>query len=252
MAHFVHSLLLLVFWFYVFLFLLAPIVLRMRFRLKAKVDPTVMQIGEMPEAARVYIEARVAEFANWNFELVSYLNLGNVTPSTGTYVALLSNVHTSEWADATFIISPVKKYGFIEFISRCSEQMQIDTNTSPKAPIFFPVPQHHVLSLPQVEDVYTLYRVHRMLVTEITHGALPVIPPPGEEIAEFKRRVNRYGPWQQEHGYMFLDGSGENYRLTWKGAILGAWRSLWPISVLRRWRLRAKNQTIIDRLGAAS
>ena len=79
--------------------------------------------------------------------------------------------------------------------------MQIDTNTDLHRSLFFPLPQHHVFRLPQVQDVYTLYRVHRMLVTEITHGALPVLPPPGQEIAELKRRLDRYGPWQQEHGY---------------------------------------------------
>jgi hypothetical protein len=252
MMHFVHVLLVYVFWFYIVLFLLAPIVLRTRFRLKAKVEPAAMPSSQMPELARAYIEARVADFANWNFEPVAYVNLGNVTPSAGAYMALLSNAHTSEWADATFVISPAKKFGYIEFITRCSEQMQIDTNTSPGAPVFFPVPQHHIFRLPQVRDVFTLYRVHRMLVTEITHGALPVIPPAGEEVAELKRRVNRYGPWQQEHGYMVLDASGENYRLTWKGAILGAWRSIWPISVLRAWRQRVSNQAILNRLGAAT
>jgi hypothetical protein len=251
MIHFVHVLLLFISWFYVILLVLTPISLRMRFRLSARVDPTVMQVVEMPEVARAYIEARIAEFRNWNFELVSYVDLGEVTPSTRAYLALLSNPHTAEWADATFIISPVKKYGYFEFITRCSEQMQIDTNTSPAAPIFFPVPQHHIFRLPQVGDVFKLYRVHRMLVTEITHGALPVIPAAGEEIAELKRRVNRYGPWQQDHGYMFLDSSGENYRLTWKGAILGAWRSIWPISLFRSWRQSAKNRAVLDRAGAA-
>ncbi len=250
MTHLLHVTLLFIFWFYAILAVLTPIVLRVQFRYNAKVDPRTVSLDEIPEAARTFIEPRVAEFAPWNFDLVAYVGLWNVTPSTGAYMALLSNPHTSEWADVTFVLSPVKKTGYIEFITRCSEQMRIDTNTNSTAPILFPLPQHHVFRFPQIRDVFTLYRIHRMLVTEIAHGALPVLPPRGQEIAEFKRRLDRYGPWQAERGYMYLDASGENYRLTWKGAILGAWRSIWPISVFRNWRLRGKNQAILNRLAA--
>lgn len=251
-THLIHAAILFVFWFYVILFLISPVILRIQFRYSAKVDPRAVSLEELPEAARAFIEPRVAEFAPWNFDLIMYVSLWNVTPSTGAFMALLSNPHTSEWADVTFVMSPLKSSGYIEFITRCSEQMQIDTNTNATAPILFPLPQHHVFRFPQVRDVFMLYRIHRMLVTEITHGLLPALPPAGEEIAELKRRLDRYGPWQAERGYMYLGTDGENYRLTWKGAILGAWRSIWPISAFRRWRQRAKNQAVLNRLGVAN
>jgi hypothetical protein len=251
MTHQVHLALLFIFWFYVILFVISPVALRIRFRLRAKIEPRTISLDGMPETARAYIEPRLAEFAPWNFDLVACMSLNDITPTTGAYVALLSNAHTAEWADVTFVASPIRNSGYFEFITRCSEQLQIDTNTSAVAPILFLVPQHHIFRFPQVRDVFTLYRIHRMLVTEITHGALPVIPPAGEELPEYKRRVERYGAWQQEHGYMYLDASGANYRLTWKGAILGAWRSVWPISTWRRWRQRGKNQAILDRAGTA-
>jgi len=249
MTHQVHFALLFLFWFYVILFCISPIALRIGFRFRAKIEPRVISLDEMPQSARAYIEPRISEFAPWNFDLVVCMSIGDLTPTTGAYVALLSNFHTAEWADVTFVGSPIRNSRYIEFITRCSEQLQIDTNTSAIAPIVFLVPQHHIFRFPQVSDVFTLYRVHRMLVTEIAHGALPVIPPAGEEAAEYKRRLKRYGTWQQEHGYMYLDASGENYRLTWKGSILGAWRSIWPISTLGRWRQRRKNQAILDRAG---
>ena len=250
--HYIHVVLVFLFWFYAILFFLGPIMLRAQFRYNAKVDPRVVPAEELPEAARAFIEPRVADFAPWNFDLVAYVSLWNVTPSTGAFMALLSNPHTCEWADVTFVMSPVKRTGYIEFITRCSEQMQIDTNSNATAPVLFPVPQHHVFRFPQIRDVFTLYRVHRMLVTEIARGALPVLPPAGEEIAELKRRLDRYGPWQTQRGYMYLERNGEYYRLTWKGAILGAWRSVWPIPLIRGWRQRRKNQAILKRLGTAS
>jgi hypothetical protein len=66
-------------------------------------------------------------------------------------------------------------------------------------------------------------------------GSSPELPPKGREIAELKRRLERYGARQQERGYMYLDYTGDYYRLRWKGAILGAWRNLqceWLITLL--------------------
>jgi hypothetical protein len=240
-----------IFWFYAVLLIVAPIVLRHQFRYNAKVDPRTVSLDELPAAARAYIDPHVADLAAWNFDLVAYVRISQVPGPVEAYMALLSNPHTAEWADVTFIKALAKSAGHVEFITRCSEQMQIDTNSNSVTNVFFDVPQYHIFQFPKVRDIYTLYRVHRMLVTEITHGKLPVLPPAGKEVAELARRLNRYGPWQQEHGYMYLDASAENYRLTWKGAILGAWRSIWPISVLRDLRQRNANRAILRRIGSA-
>lgn len=252
MDTFTHYVLLFVLWFYGILLVLAPIVLRIQFRYRAKVEPRVVTLEELPGAVREFMAPRVAALAPWNFDLICYLSLSKITAGAKTFVALLSNHHTAEWADVTFVVSPMKKCGYIEFITRCSEEMQIDTNTSSTPAALFRTRKHHVFRFPQIQDVFTLYRVHRTVVTEITHGTLPVLPPVGEEVAELKRRLDRYGPWQAEHGYMYLDKSGENYRLTWKGAILGAWRAVWPVPLVRSWRMRVENQEVLDRIGAAT
>jgi hypothetical protein len=238
--------------FYGIVLALSPIVLRIQFRYRAKVEPRVVPFEDLPAEVREFMEPRVASFALWNFDVAAYLNLGSIAARTESFMALLSNPHTAEWAGVIFIKSRVKKVRFMEFMTRCSEEMQIDTSTDSTTPVLFPLPRHHVFRFPQIQDVYTLYRVHRMLVNEITHGALPVLPPAGEEVAELKRRLDRYGPWQVEHGYMYLDKSGENYRLTWKGAILGAWRAVWPIPLIRGWRMRVGNQAVLNRIGAAT
>jgi hypothetical protein len=252
MDTFTHVALVFVLWFYGIVLVLSPIVLRIQFRYRAKLDPRVVPIEDFPAQAREFMEPRVATFALWNFDVVAYLNLGSIAARTESFMALLSNPHTCEWAGVSFVVSRTKKSGYMEFMTRCSEEMQIDTSTDSTAPVLFPLPQHHVFRFPQIQDVYTLYRVHRILVNEITHGALPVLPSVGEEIAELKRRLDRYGPWQAEHGYMYLDKSGENYRLTWKGAMLGSWRAIWPMPMIRGWRMRNENQAVLNRIGAAT
>jgi hypothetical protein len=252
MATFFHGVLIYVLWFYGIMLVLAPVVLRVRFRYRANVEPRVISLEELPAPAREFFEPRVAEFAAWNFELVAYLSIGAVTSGTEGFMALLSNPHTSEWADVSFVASKSRNVGCIEFVSRCSEEMQIDTNTSAIPPVLFRTRQHHVFRFPQIQDVFALYRVHRNLVTEITHGALPVLPPPGEEVAELKRRLERYGPWQEKNGYMYLDADGLNYRLTWKGAIVAAWRGIWPVPLVRGWRMRRENRAVLDRVGVVT
>ena len=168
-------------------------------------------------------------------------------------MALLCNPHTGEWADVSFVVSKAKSAGYMEFITRCSEEMQIDTNTNSTASVLFPLPQYHVFRFPQIQDVYTLYRVHRMLVTQITHGALPVLPPPGQEVAELKRRLERYGPWQQEHGYMYLGADGENYRLTSEGSHpCSLAREFGRCRCFRGWRMRMENQAVLNKIRVAT
>ncbi len=50
---------------------------------------------------------------------------------------------------------------------------------------------------------------------------------------------------------MYLDAAGENFRLTCKGAILGTWRSIWPISLLRARWMRGKSESHLRALGVA-
>jgi len=115
----------------------------------------------------------------------------------------------------------------------------------------FPWPSYHIFRFPQVKDAFTLYRVHRILVQQNTGGSRPELPPKGQELAELKRRLERYGVRQQERGYMYLDAAGEYFRLTWKGAILGGWRSIWPISMVRNFLMQNQSQTQLRTLGVA-
>ena len=90
-----------------------------------------------------------------------------------------------------------------------------------------------------------------MLVQEKIGGSRPELPSQGQELNELKRRLERYGPRQQERGYMYLEADGKTVGLTWKGAILGAWRSIWPISVVRGWWMQNRSQVRLKSLGFA-
>jgi hypothetical protein len=233
------------------LIVLGPILLRAKFKFKAKVNPQLVLVESLPPDVRQFMEPRAQSIATLGFESIGYVSLGNMTANTGSYMALFSNSRTLEWADVSVVKSATRLAGYIEFITRCSNDVQVDTNTNYIAPVLFPSPSYHVFRFPQVKDAFTLYRVHRMLVQENTGGSKPQLPPRGQELTELKRRLERYGPRQQDRGYMYLDDTGENFRLTWKGAILGAWRSVWPVSLLRRWWMQGRSEGQLRSLGVA-
>ena len=233
------------------LLVLGPILLRAQFRFKAKLNPQLVPVESLPPDVQQFMAPRVQNIVALGFEPVGYVNVGNMTTNTGSFMALFSNSRTLEWADVSVVKSATKMAGYTEFITRCSNDSQVDTNTSSTAPVLFPSPSYHVFRFPQVKDAFTLYRAHRMLVQENTGGSKPEMPPRGQELAELKRRLERYGPRQQERGYMYLDGTGEYFRLTWKGAILGGWRSVWPVSLLRRWWMQSRSEVRLRSMGVA-
>ena len=233
------------------LFLLGPIALRATFRFKAKLDPQLVSLESLPPDVRQFMAPRVSAITGLGFEPVGYINLGSMANGTQSFMALLSNSRTLEWADVSVVKSTKQMKGYSEFITRCSDDSQVDTNTNATAPVLFPWPSYHIFRFPQINDAFTLYRVHRMLVQQNTGGSRQELPNKGQELAELKRRLERYGVRQQERGYMYLDSAGECFRLTWKGAILGAWRSIWPISLLRNLWMQGQSETRLRSLGVA-
>lgn len=251
MDSFVGQALLVALLFYGAMLVLAPVALRLTFQHRSKVFPRTVSFEELPAEVRSFMQPKVEAISLWGFDLVAYLNVGELSPGAAAFMALLSNPHTNEWADVSFVLSARKSRGYMEFVTRCSEDSQVDTKTNATAPVLFPLPNYHVFRFPQIDDVFTLYRVHRMLVQENVNGGRPVLPPRGQEVAELQRRLERFGPWQQARGYMYLDPAGKVYRLTWKGAIVGGWRSIWPMPLLRSWRMKRKSKAILRRIGVA-
>lgn len=239
--------------FYGVMLVIGPLTVRSQFRQQAKIDPQPLPIEALPAEIRAFMEPRLAAIQNLGFELVTYLSLGALTGGTQAYMALFSNPRTCQWADISVVRSRTALRGYIEFITRCSEDVQVDTNTNSTAGVLALHPTKRlVFRFPQVTDASVLYRLHQMLVQENTGGARPVLPPEGQEIAELKRRLERFGPTQAELGYMYFDEASQTYRLTWKGAILAAWRSLWPVPVLRSWQMKQASASRLRALGVAS
>jgi hypothetical protein len=236
---------------YAAMFLLGPIILRFTFKFKAKVDPQLVARESLPVDVQQFMTRHSAGIEGLGFERVGYIKLGTLAGGTQSFMALFSNSKTQEWADISAVKSAKGLKGYFEFITRCSDDTQVDTNTNSTAPVLSASAGYHVFRFPQITDASRLYRAHQMLVHENIGGSRPELPAKGQEVAELKRRLERYGVRQQQCGYMVFDPAGQQFRLTWKGAFLGAWRSIWPISAIRNLMQQSQSQARLRSLGVS-
>ena len=82
------GLILLILKIYVALFILGPIVLRLQFRFKAKLDPQLVPLESLPPDVRAFISGRVSTITSLGFEQVGIISI-SMTSTTGSYICLL-------------------------------------------------------------------------------------------------------------------------------------------------------------------
>jgi hypothetical protein len=128
--------------------------------------------------------------------------------------------------------------------------MAIETNTNRWLPLVPENPEIRVFRFPQIDEPGLLYEAHRSLVEKYAAGLWIEGEPEGAEIGRFVRMVENHGPRNTKSGYMKLAPGGEQYQLTWKGAILMTWRGLWPAAFLRRAACRREMRAELESLEA--
>ncbi len=106
-------------------------------------------------------------------------------------------------------------------------------------------PPYHGRPFPQVRDVEQLVTVHRARVANHAPGGI-ALDPARDDPDGYIRRVDFEEPYahQVACGYHYNDEMEGLQRLTWKGAILGAWKLTPPFNylILTRERLSAARQ----------
>ena len=214
--------------------LAGPFALHSTLRFPAKIIPIDVPQDELPEAVKACIAPRVGEIESLGFELVGCYDCGELRPQTRTYVAYFCNRTTNDFANVTVVVTPREVTSYVEFSTRFSNGMVLETNTNKILPLTPGSPETCVFRFAEIAEPGALYQVHRRLLEKYAGGLWPEGEPKGQEIQRLVRVLENYGPRHAKIGYMTLAQDGQSYRLTWKGAFLMAWRGLWPASLLRR------------------
>src|SRR6266404_5611574 len=131
--------------------ILGPVLLRIQFRFNASLNPRLVPVESLPPDVQQFMAPRVQSIAGLGFDPVGYVNVGKMTSGTGSFMALFSNPRTMEWANVSVVKSASRMAGYIEFITRCSDDAQVDTNTNSTPSVLFPLPSYHVFRFPQVK-----------------------------------------------------------------------------------------------------
>lgn len=211
-----------------------PLALHNTFRFAAKIAPVTISPEELPESVAKCVVPRNAELEKLGFENLGCYDCGELTLQTRTYVAYFCNRATNDFANVTAVVTPRGVSTYIEFSTRFSNGTVLETNTNKTPPLTPGNPDVRVFRFADVAEAEALYQIHRRLLEKYAGGLWRAGEPKGEEIQRLVRVLENYGPRHAKIGYMALAEDGQSYRLTWKGAILMAWRGLWPASLLRR------------------
>jgi len=106
--------------------------------LQSQAQPSIGSVESLPPDVRSY-GLRVKSIVDLGFEPVGYVNVGSMT-EYGQLHGAVQQFATLEWRTYPLSSPQQKMAGYIEFITRCSNDAQVDTNTNSVAPFLFPSP----------------------------------------------------------------------------------------------------------------
>jgi hypothetical protein len=225
-----------------------PFALRHTFQFAARCSPQQIAPQDFPEAVATRIVPRIPEMESMGFALIGCYDLGELAIHTKSYVAYFCNRKTNDFANVTAVVSPRGVGSYFEFSTRFSNGTGLETNTNGAPPLTPGNPDARVFRFAEITEPQELFSLHRQLIEKYAGGLWPVGETNGQEIQRLVRVLENYGPRHAKIGYMTLADSGEFYRLTWKGALLMAWRGLLPASLIRqaleRQAMRAERRSL--------
>jgi len=217
------------------LHLATPLALRNTFRFSAHCRPQLLAAQEWPAEVTEHLRTLTLQLRNLGFEFSGCYDLGELGVHTDTVVAVFNHPDTHDYA--SFIVSSAAHLtdSYLEFSTEFSSGLRLETNNNGVLPLTPDPKNMRVFRFPEIEEPCALYCLHRQLIEKHAEGAWAKPEARGQEIQRWVRAAENYGPRHAQTGYMKLVAGSESYQLTWKGAILMAWKRLWPTSMVRQW-----------------
>jgi len=201
----------------------------------------------VPEEAWDNICEAVSTLVPVGFHLAAHLQTCRSGPTRIVYTTFMENGDHTIVANlnTTFVAKPkAQGYTMLGFFTESADRTVIITaNNAVLA--HAPHPENRiVLWMPDIQFPEELLEYHLHLVAKFA------IEPKRDVLkgdpSEFMKGLSKT---QASHwakmGYYKLDAAGRIYRLTWKGAMLTAWKELWPIKPARyAWRKHQTNKLL--------
>jgi hypothetical protein len=234
--------------FWAFLHVVGPLVVKATFRYSAKVEPVKVPLEAVPAAVRAAIERWSAQIQALGFSSVGAYNMGTLASNTQSFLAYFVNRSAGDFANVSIVLSGGVTKSYFEFSSSFTNGLTLDTNINKIVSIGSTPPDILIFRFPSIASPSLLYQVHRALLQKHASFLRPQLPPEGQEATRIVQQLGRYGPCQAAAGYMHLAPGDTHYRLTWKGALLMTWKSIWPAPLIRRTLYGMRMQKVLKSL----
>jgi hypothetical protein len=206
-----------------------------------------------PEAFRSWAAGIIPSMHDLGFTFRGHFRPSQAVPHTDSYITLFENRTYNQTAQ---LFTVTARRGIIRrsetvlaFVTEFEDQTKLYTSNSRSLPL---QPNIRVrdgsMLFPEIDDPRRLYEIHQATIASFGHDAVTrkiVIDDPIEFLrTSFHSEVAKFA----ESGYYFLDAKRGRYRLTWMGAILMAWKNLWPFNWIRELRRRGQAARLLRKL----
>ncbi len=215
------------------LYAMVPLALKSSVGYARKCRPVKCGSEHLPADVAQALTGQRAAIEELGFRFDGYYDLGEVACHTRTYVALFRHDRKRQIAAVTAMKTATDVRDYVEFTSLMAYGEILETNTNDFPPVMDGAENVRTYRFPEVEEPRKLYELHLELCKRY-----PAMESNEEESPEWPlefvvQRTEGFGARQTERGWLRLDETCGQYRLTWKGAVLMAWRALWPVALLR-------------------
>ena len=219
-------------------FIIAPIVIYFSNKQSANPQFTTFDLVNPPLRLPPSYMQSLSVLESLGFQPVAHLFSGALATNLRTVLTVYVNRMERELATVVHMLCEVPPatrvlHTYTEFSTEFDDGDEVNTSNSNQPTLFTLVPEKQIFRLPHLTNVQHLYEVHRTLTGQRL-GANKWLALPGQEVDELIDGIKRDLAREAAFGRIALDGSGEWYRPTMRGAIHSTFMLIWPIGMLRR------------------
>jgi hypothetical protein len=206
-------------------------------------DPEYVPIDpggpETPPPVADAIREVVAGLTRLRFVPLGYYYVSNQVPNVEGYVTLFEDGRTHDVAKHLIVIAGGTNFvSHLVFCTEFADGTEFLTSNVANPGVWPLVGERsHRMAFPSLHGAACLHDAHQAMIErvggmwrrrDLIHGD----PFAYLVASETKQLAGQIGT-----GYYWLDETRRQYRPTWKGAVLMAWKLLWPVGAIRRmWR----------------
>jgi hypothetical protein len=183
------------------------------------------------------------------FTTAAHIWITNEAPRSIMFLSLFENPAARVRAMLITIYTgsgkALRRQTVLAFSTELTDGSEVATNNTATLSSTPACPTRTIVNLPAVRDPAELFQIHTAVLDQVGAMVARRLPLNGDPVDRQRQYTRREQERFVEAGYLYPEMEGAYYRATWKGAVLMAWKLLWPVSAIRQARLRQRSQALL-------